>query len=428
MKQINLSLVVLSAFLVVLSGLPPSAEAANAFLYLSPNQGSFDIGSTFDVSIFIDTGDNNINAIKVDLKFDPRKLQIASPSGGKSFISVWVSQPTYSNIEGFASFQGGLPSPGINTSSGLVSTITFRAITPGQTTVSFQDSSQALLDDGQGTNILDSLGKAVYTLALPAPAGPEIVSPTHPDQNKWFKNNSPTFNWQKEDLVDAFSYQISPNYYNEPDNSSEGDQTSVSFSDLAEGVWYFSLKARKAGVWGGVSRYLVKIDTTPPAEFSLSFDPILRSPVCVSKEPIVRFITTDAVSGIDHYELRHINLTSSEEKETFFIEVNTPYRMPSLEFGEHEIIVRAFDAAGNYKDSAQKIEVIPIKELFYISKNGVNILSLYLEWHKVILLLLIIIFLIIRVILLWWRKNRVLKNLKEKLGQIKKETKKWSRN
>lgn len=401
-------------------------QAASSSLYLSPSSGSFLVGSTFTVSIFVNTDGNNINAIKADLKFDPRKLQIASPTTGKSFVSVWISQPSYSNIDGFIYFQGGTPSPGINTSSGLVSTITLRVIAPGETTISFLDSSQVLLDDGKGTNILSSLGGGSYDLIIPPPEGPEIFSSTHSDQNRWYKNNSPTFNWDKEDLINAFSYDISTNYYNEPDNVPEGEQTSVSFSDLVDGVWYFSLKARKGQAWGGVSRYVIQIDNTSPADFELSFDPVLRSPSSVSKEPIIRFITTDAISGIDHYELKYIDLTSSEEKETFFVEINSPYKMPVLTFGEHEIIVRAFDAAGNYKDSVQKIEVVPINKLFYISKNGVSIFNLYLAWHKVISLLLIIILLVIILISLWWHKDRAFKRMKERMGVIKKRTKKNS--
>ncbi len=419
MKQINLLLIFILS-LLIFSGLPFAVKGAGASLYFSPSQGTFNIGSTFDVSVFINTGNNNINAVKVDFKFDPKKLQIASPTTGKSFISVWISQPNYSNIEGFASFQGGIPSPGINTSSGLVSTITFRAIAPGETKISFLDSSQILLDNGKGTNILSSLGRGVYALIIPPPEGPKVFSSTHPDQNKWYKNNNPTFNWEKEDLVNAFSYDISTNYYNEPDNLAEGDYTSVSFSDLADGIWYFSIKAKKGKVWGGISRYVVQVDTTPPADFELSFDPVLHSPASVSKEPIVRFITTDAVSGINHYELRYIDLI--DQKEIFFVEVNAPYKMPSLEFGEYEIIVRAFDAAGNYRDSIQKIEVIPIGKFFYISKNGLNILNLYLNWHEVILLLLTIILLVIGIILLWWRKNRALQKLRKNLEEIKKKT------
>ena len=379
-----------------------SAEAAGASLYLSPGSGTFFIGSTFDVSIFVNTGGNNVNAVKVDLKFDPRILQIASPTAGKSFISVWISQPTYSNITGTASFQGGIPSPGINTSSGLVSTITFRAITPGETTVSFLDSSQVLLNDGEGTNILSSLGGGVYKIVIPPPEGPKVFSPTHPDQNKWYKNNNPSFSWEKEEGVTDFSYSINHSFYEVPDNISEGSHTSVSYSDLEDGIWYFHIKAKKGNAWGGVSHYIVQIDTTPPAAFTLAFEPFLRSPLMTSKEPIVSFITTDSLSGLDHYELKVIDLTEiSEKKGTgFFVEVTSPYKLPALPLGEYEIIVRAFDKALNFQDSPQKIEVIPSERIFYITKRGINIWTIFLSWQKLILILVLLAILIL-IIILW---------------------------
>ena len=178
MKKTLFTLIIL----IISFGVAFVARADGASLYLSPQTGTFFVGSTFDVSIFVNTGGNNVNAVKVDLKFNQRKLQIASPTAGRSFIAVWISQPTFSNIEGAATFQGGVPSPGINTSSGLVSTITFRAINPGEAAVSILDSSQVLLDDGKGTNILSSVGRGVYTIAIPPPEGPKVFSPTHPHQ------------------------------------------------------------------------------------------------------------------------------------------------------------------------------------------------------------------------------------------------------
>jgi hypothetical protein len=207
-RKINILITALFLFLVI----PVRSYAEGASFYFSPNAGTFYVGSTFDVSIFVNTGGNNINAVGSDIKFDPRKIQIANPTTGRSFISVWVAQPTYSNIAGTASFQGGVPSPGINTSSGLISTITFRAIAPGETTISFSDSSRVLLNDGKGTNILNSMGRGVYSITMPPPEGPKVYSSTHPDQNKWYKNNNPTFSWEKEEGAIEYSYTINNDF------------------------------------------------------------------------------------------------------------------------------------------------------------------------------------------------------------------------
>lgn len=421
LKKQNIFIVAAFLFLA----LPVVSFAEGASLYLSPNSGTFYVGSTFDVSVFVNTGGENINAVGVDLKFDPRKVQIANPTAGRSFISVWVAQPAYSNIEGTASFQGGVPSPGINTSSGLVSTITFRAVAPGETAIYFTGSSRVLLNDGKGTNALTSTSRGVYSIAIPPPEGPKIYSSTHPDQNKWYKNNNPSFSWEKEEGATEYSYSINEDFGDVPDNISEGSQSSVSYADLEDGIWYFHVKAKKGNIWGGASHYIVQIDSTSPATFTLDFEPKLKSPVMTSREPIISFITTDSLSGLDHYELKVITFDESGKKETgFFTEVSSPYKLPSLDTGEHEIVVRAFDVAGNWKDNSKRIEVIPAEKMFYFTKKGMSIWSLYFPWFQVILLLIVIIISIIIISLVWWKKDRDLNRKMESLRRIRSEAEK----
>jgi len=396
-------------------------RAAGASLYLSPNSGTFYIGSTFDVSIFVNTGGENVNAVQVDLKFDPKKLQIASPTAGKSFISVWVSQPTYSNIQGTASFQGGMPSPGINTSAGLVSTITFRAISPGETTILFLDSSRVLLDDGKGTNILSSKARGVYTLRIPPPEGPKIFSATHPDQNKWYKNNNPTFSWEKEEGVTDFSFSLDFDSQGIPDSVSEGGQTSISFTDLEDGIWYFHVKAKKAEVWGGTSHYLVQIDSTPPASFQLEVSPSLETSL---SQPVISFITTDALSGFDHFEIKVIDITPGHEDReiSFFIEAASPYKLPVLEVGKYMVIVRAFDNAGNWRDESVKIEIIP--EGIGLTREGIYFFEIFLSWWLIILIIILGLALITLLLIRWWKKQKEFQEgVKRKLRQRERELK-----
>ncbi|MDD5145361.1 MAG: cohesin domain-containing protein [Candidatus Pacebacteria bacterium] len=391
--------------------------ATGASFYLSPNSGTFYVGNTFDVSIFVNTGSNNINAIQADLKFDPKKLQIASPTAGKSFISVWVAQPAYSNSEGTASFQGGMPSPGINTSAGLVSTITFRAVSPGNTTIYFQDTSKILLDDGKGTNVLSSMGRGVYSLTIPPPEGPEVFSPTHSDQNKWYKNNNPTFAWVKGEGVAEFSYSIDNDPQGIPDNNSEGDIDSVSYSNLADGIFYFHIKAKKANVWGGISHYLVQIDATPPASFLPNASPAEKT---TTKNPIISFITTDALSGFDHFETKIIDITPGrQEKETaFFMETASPYKLPELSVGKYLIVVRAFDAAGNWQDETLQIQIIPAG--IYITREGIFFWGFFLPWWLISLIIFLILVSVIWILLGINRKKKKKQN-ELKIRLIKKQ-------
>ena len=108
-----------------------------ATLRLSPNIGSFILGSTFDVSVILNTQDIPVNTVEVELLFPADKLQIANPSLGKSIVGIWATPPSYSNQEGRIYFVGGIPSPGINTSEGVVQSFTFRVISPGEGRITF---------------------------------------------------------------------------------------------------------------------------------------------------------------------------------------------------------------------------------------------------------------------------------------------------
>lgn len=379
------------------------AEAGGASLYLSPNSGTFDVGSTFDVSIFVNTGDQNINAVRVELKFDPKKLQIANPTTGKSFISIWIAPPSYSNSEGILTFQGGTPSPGISTSSGLVSTITFRAIMPGDTKLYFLNSSQILLDDGYGTNVLNSSGEGSYKISIPPPDGPKVFSSTHFDLNKWRKNNNPTFSWEKEDEVTDFSYGIDLDSQGVPDNISEGGSTSISYSNLEDGTWYFHIKAEKENVWGGTSHYVALIDSTPPASFTIKVDPSEKTSTA---QPIISFLTTDSLSGIDHYEIKIVDITAGRENrnDSFFVETSSPYQLPRLEIGKYMVVARAYDKAGNWRDESVKIEIVP--EGTSVTGKGVWTDGSLFSWWPFLLVILILVFIIFLLLLTLWKKEK----------------------
>ena len=389
------------SILIFLFLAPITVRAAGASLYLSPGSGSFLVGSTFDVSVFVNTGGENVNAIKVDMRFDPAKIQVASPTAGKSFVKVWVSQPSYSNTKGEISFIGGIPSPGINTTAGLVSTVTFRAVAPGKTTISFANSSRVLRNDSEGTDILTSMGRSVYNFLIPPPEGPKIFSSTHPDKNKWYKNNSPTFSWEKEKGVTGFSYSFDQDPAGVPDNKSEGNYTSISYSGVEDGIWYFHIKAKKGNVWGGVSHYSVQIDATPPAAFTPKVEPSART---IEKQPLIYFVTTDALSGMDYYQIKYIDITSEmEKKETgFFVEASSPYRLSSLEPGKYLVVVRAVDTAGNYREGTVKLRIFP--ERLVVSKKGINWREISIYWWQVIAVLIIVLLLFS--FYLWERRKR----------------------
>ena len=315
MKHKNSFYFLITVFCFPVLFLACEVRAQSASLYLSPSSGSFLVGSVFTVSVFLNTEGNEINAVQADLKFSPNILQVTSPTIGTSFIAQWLTPPNYSNERGTISFSGGVPG-GIKTSGGLVSSITFRAVSSGVARIEFTKDSQVLLNDGQGTDILTNTVDGAYQILIPPPEGPQVFSPTHPNPNIWYPDSSPSFSWDKEGGATEFSYSFDQNLTGRPDGISEGTETQVSFSDVKDGLWYFHLRQKKEGVWGKTSNVQVLIDSTSPKDFVPRVETYNR---LVGYQTMVYFETTDDASGIDHYEVSVIDLSEKESARSFLL-------------------------------------------------------------------------------------------------------------
>jgi len=391
-------------------GNAPIAGAAGASLYLAPSSGTFTVGSTFTVSLYSNTGGQSVNAIEANLSFPPEKLQVVSPTAGRSLIEIWTAQPTFSNTLGTLKFQGAVPSPGINTESGLISTVTFRVKDVGTSIVRILDSSRVLLNDGRGTNILSQKADGLYTLGLPPPAGPIVVSPTNPDQETWYATQSVVFRWDPGLGSEGYSYVLNELPVDDPDEISEGNRTAVSYRDLRDGVYYFHIKRLRDGIWGGVTHYKVQVDNIPPAAFSPRFSP---GDYTSNPRPIIEFSTTDSVSGIDHYEIKLIPLdppkaVAAEEIEStpFFVEATSPYSI-NLGVGRYETVVRAYDRAGNYYQATARLSIV--QRLFeFIGGKGLRLGGVYvLGWPYVWIIggfLFVILLYFAKVVWSWHRQ------------------------
>lgn len=372
-------------FLCALVAAPRLALAENAVLYLRPASGAFTTGSTVEVGIYLNTGGSNVNAMKVDLSFPPDKLQVVSPTIGKSLVSFWVVTPTFSNSEGTVLLQGGVPPPGINTSDGLISSVVFRVVSAGRAAVVIRDSSRVFLADGKGTNILGSRSDAIFTLKLPPPHGPTVVAPQHPDPNRWYPEDDVEFVWDLPPGAESVSYVLSAEALAVPDDISEGSRTSVLYRNLPSGVHYFHIKAfNPEGGWGGVSHFAVNIDDEPPADFPIEVSP---RPNTTIRRPTLIFETTDQHSGLSHFSLKVIKISNPEghavSETPFFIEVGSPFVLPQLDFGTYDAVIRAYDAAGNFREVHRKLRIT--QAIFRaLGPDGVNIRSnVTLPWGAV---------------------------------------------
>ncbi len=374
----------------------PAVSAQASTLSLSPSAGVFSVGSTFNVSVMLDTKGKAVNALQTFLTFPPDKLQVVSPSTGQSIIGVWTATPKYNNIKGNVSLEGGIPG-GITTSSGVLTTITFRVKSVGEAIVRISDQSKVLLDDGLATDDLAQTSNAVYTLRLPPPQGPIVVSSTHPDQATWYQDKNAVLHFTNEaGGVEGFSYILSDDPITSPDNISEGLKQSVAYSNLTDGIHYFHIKSLRDGVWGGVTHFAIKVDITMPSDFPIELLPDAKT---TSISPVAQFSATDSHSGIDYYEIKVEPLTPeainalTEGGSAFFVEAHSPYVMPQLPYGTYDVVIRAYDKAGNYRQVSKHLTITSFT-LKIIDETGIRLRNTFIIpwiWVWIIGLLLAVL-------------------------------------
>lgn len=298
-----------------------------------------------------------MNAISVEVQFPPDRLQVTNPSSGHSVVGIWSEVPSYNNQKGTLTLVGAVPK-GVTASRALITTLTLRAKAVGDATIKISDQSRILLNDGKGTDALGNVVNAFVKLVLPPPAGPIVFSATHPDQDHWYKEETATFSWESDLGIQGYSYVLNELPVDTPDSISDGTRTSVSYNHFASGLYYFHIKALRDGTWGGVTHYAIHNDVESPAAFPVV---ILPGEKTTRHQPILQFQTSDALSGIDRYEVKIVPLTAGgnpDGNEPLFFEAQSPYITPVQNLGSYDVIVRAVDKAGNFYDSVKNFQIV----------------------------------------------------------------------
>ena len=375
-KGFKLLVVVLSfAFCFFSLMLAKPTMAASASLYLSPSTGTYTVGNTFLVEIKLNSGGAAINAADGTLIFNPNNLEVRSISKEGSIFSLWVQEPTFSNSLGAIDFAGGKPSPGFTGAAGIICTVTFKARTSGNTNLTLAAGS-ILADDGKGTNILTNMGGGTYTLSargitpvspieeeyIPpstpgqTPAAPVVSSATHLDENKWYSNNDPEFDWKLPSDATGVSLLLNEKPISNPGPISDGLLESKKYQDIEDGEWYFHIKFKNQYGWGEITHRKVLIDTIPPAIFKVIVD---KKGELTNPSPVLYFESTDVPSGIEYYEVA-IDREKKAIADRSDIKTN-PFHVPLLTPGTHLVEVKAFDKAGNFTLAATEIEITPIE-------------------------------------------------------------------
>jgi hypothetical protein len=344
-------------FLIFFFSLFVSQNAQAAISYFNPSAGSFEVGNIFTVNVLVNTEGVAINNVESVINFPADLLEIVSVNKSSSIFSLWVEDPTYSNVTGTLSFSGGLPTPGYNGFSGQVVGVVFKAKKAGDASLIFSSIS-VRANDGLGTNVLKSSTQALYVLIsgpevivpvtpiipkplVRTPSAPKISSPTHPDQEKWYSNNDPEFDWTL--ASDIMSSRLLYDRYSssQPLVNYSPAISRKTLNNMKDGVWYFHVKLANSAGFGQVSHFKFKIDTEKPNQFDIT--EIKRDSQTDSNVKFA-FSAEDKLSGIDHYSIQIDN----GDYVTWIDDGSHEYIASSVGPGKHILNVKAFDKAENY--------------------------------------------------------------------------------
>ena len=179
-----------------------SHTALAASLNLSPSSGSYNVGDIINVRIVLSSSDQSANAVSGALSFSKDLLTLTSLSKSNSLVSLWATEPSYSNTSGTINAEGVILN-GFTGSNGTILTLSFKVKAVGTANIEFTSSS-VLANDGQGTNILTGMGQASFNLS-PASVKPvkEVPAPTLAPESIVVKVLTPIFTDYSKDTKEG---------------------------------------------------------------------------------------------------------------------------------------------------------------------------------------------------------------------------------
>lgn len=342
-----------------------------ATLNFSPASGTYNKDATFSVGIYVASPEAAMNAASATIKFPTDKLQVVSVSKNGSIVDFWAQEPTFSNASGEVKLEGVVLTPGYQGPAGKILTITFKGKTIGTAGINISTST-VLANDGIGTNILKSVSGASFVIKEAVIKEPEVIkiddlkpieedvvaeevcepdsiitSTTHPGV-VWRRENSAAFSWDidKDTLASKIAFDRIPD--TEPSIINSPAIVEKRYENVEDGIWYFHLSLQNNSGWQKTEHFKIKIDHTPP---TIDATEIARTDLTDPK-PIISLKVNDKVSCVKNFEF-------SINGEVFDYEKlpNGNLRLETIEPGNHELVVTAYDRAGNKNEAFLAVTV-----------------------------------------------------------------------
>lgn len=171
-QKIQLLLASLFLLLSALLYTLPAYAAGSATMYLSPASGSHNVGDTFSVGVWEDSGSDDINGVQANLSYPANLLTYVSSTVSSTFNIVGEN----SGGSGSVAIGVAKTAPPVHGAQ-QVATVNFKVTNSGSATISFASGSAVVKPNGGGSLALTTVPGS-YNLVAPAPpAQPPPSSP-----------------------------------------------------------------------------------------------------------------------------------------------------------------------------------------------------------------------------------------------------------
>lgn len=344
-----------------------------ATLQVSPSSSKISVGNIASIKFTVNTDGKAINNVDGTVQFPTDLLEVISVSKSTSIFTLWVEDPKFSNTLGQITFNGGVPNPGYNGYGGEIVSVVFKAKKQGTANIFYADSA-VRENDGLGTDILSSKQTGTIQIevanevinvkpTVSLPDKPIVISSTHSDSDKWYQGNSASFSWNIPDGVTSIQTLFNKTQNSTPTVAYDNTVSQRTVNNLTDGIMYFHIRYINSNGNGPITHYKIQVDNTPPDDFDI----VVKNK---GTRDIVELNAVDKTSGIDSYSIKIDSEPAFRVKSDSIIDKT--YTLPVRNSGEHNIVVSAYDRAGNYSTSKSTYTSVNItKPEIQVDRNAI---------------------------------------------------------
>ncbi len=335
----------------------PEQAIYNSVLRFSPDSGPFSKDSDQFISVIVDTGGESVNAIQINVTYNPDELEIYSLDDSSS-VCDYIIEKVINNKEGSLKFSCAIIHTANNTHNSTVVRLLIHPKVTGLVSLHFANGTSVKANDGLGTEVLrqtidasyiflDKIESLINKQESSTPGKVIVYSMTHPNTERWYTNPNIQMVWSsKIGIINRYALtKDAPGTLK--DTYSTTTASSIVVTAPTDGIYYFNVAEEIKGKLGAVTSLPIHIDMSAPEKVTLS-----ASETQISHGSTVRFMVdaTDITSGVasGYYVRVDDHLLYPVKGVTY---------MPFPEKGTFAVTARVFDKAGNWSESTQTITV-----------------------------------------------------------------------